>query len=474
MKSKNPGSKPSRKSVNQNGLKSSAKKKATILTENELKKLLMILGDKEKHATTQEKSPDILANLVAKLEEYVKLLKENGSAMEILYRDLVTKAPRFFNDKTFYELLETEIFPILTENRNSHDPLRIWIPGAPTGELTYSIAISLFEFMRLRSINIPIKIFSTDLNELAIERGKSGAYVSDSLTDVSPELLARYFIKIPNGYRVNHEIKDVCFFSGHDLLKDPPFQRIDLICNELPLTESGTTSVKVMEIFHYSLKPTGYLIPGKLATHSSLNHLFVPTGINNIFIRKSLPSPLLYNKKIHINGGITDVTYQSTGSGQDHEADLEKETDNLLLSHYVPSSVLINDRWKVLKLRGAASKYLEYPEDKPVLNLLKMVQEEISNELKVLLDKVKKENRPARKRGIYTIFDGKRHELILEIVPVNTGTGNQCFLVVFKEGEITVRKKASQKKKREVEEPGEDDLSGSRDLFHFDIIPIVH
>src|ERR1051325_4004321 len=210
------------------------------------------------------------------LPEYVKMLREESQELEHLYADLLIRVTGFFRDPQVFEALQREILPALMEDRPPDAPiLRVWVPGCATGEEVYSLAISLTEVVQERNWGCPIQIFGTDISDAAIEAARVGIYPENISADVSPERRRRFFTKADGGYRVSKAIRDCCVFARQNLTKDPPFSRLDLVsCRNVMIYLGSVLQRKVMAIFHYALRPNGYLLLGSSETIGNFTDLF--------------------------------------------------------------------------------------------------------------------------------------------------------------------------------------------------------
>jgi two-component system CheB/CheR fusion protein len=410
---------------------------------NDLRKIHMIMNSKRgidfshyKQSTIHRRILRRMAlHKIKSMNEYAQLLKDEKIEVDALYQDLLITVTDFFRDSVMYQGLATKVLPAILKNRKQSDIIRIWIPGCATGEEAVSFAIVMLEFLGEKAISIPIQIFATDLNERAIERARSGMYSKAAVQNVSPQRLRRFFIKNNSHYQVVKAIRDMCVFAPHNLLKDPPFSRMDIIScqNVLIYLESGPQT-KIMHAFHYALKSTGFLLLGKSETIGSSIELFQQINkqfkiytkcqVNSHppmdFIMRNQPPP-----EIPEDNGLQTLPSHK-------EPDLEKEADKLLLSRYVPASVLVNKDLDIIRFRGAISKFIEPASGKASLHLLKMIREELAFDMRTVLHRAKKDGRPAKKEGIIIGTDGGSQELGIEVSPIK-GPGKEVFyLIVFR------------------------------------------
>ena len=208
------------------------------------------------------------------LDEYVARLKSDASEITALFRDLLIRVTSFFRDKEIFEALEATVIPALFAGKKADQTVRIWIPGCATGEEAYSLAMLMRE--HVSSINAPpkVQIFATDIDESAIATARLGRYPTTLLEGLSPQRLSRFFTASQGGYCVSKEIRDLCTFSVHNLIRDPPFSMMSLVsCRNLLIYMNPALQARIIPIFHYSLMPDGILLLGgseSVAQHSGL------------------------------------------------------------------------------------------------------------------------------------------------------------------------------------------------------------
>jgi two-component system CheB/CheR fusion protein len=423
-----------------------------ILTQNEyfkdhkaeLRKIHLILLAKRDVDFSHYKETTIHRRIIRRmllsrlenLDQYIQLLKSNKSEVDALYQDLLITVTNFFRDKTIYDALTHKILPDLLKDRQPSDALRIWIPGCATGEEAVSFAIVLLEYIGEKAASIPIQIFATDLNEKAIERARTGIYSKSLLQNVSPERIKRFFTKIDGSYQVIKQVRDICIFAPHNLLKDPPFSKIDIIsCQNLLIYLEATPQNRIMHTFHYALKPNGYLLLGKSETIGSATDIFEQfTKDSKVYTKKdSAGIPKLdfvprFSKVASAVEGIKRIPHTEKA------LDLEKQSEKLLLDNYAPTSVLVNKDLDILRFRGSTSRFLEAASGKASLNLMKMIRDDLAYELRSLLRRAKKEQQLVKKENLQVGHNGLSSDVTLEVIPINSGSNDINYLVVFRDG----------------------------------------
>src|SRR5689334_23131631 len=228
-----------------------------------------------------------------KMEEYFKYLQGNPSELKALYRDMLINVTSFFRNPRAFDALKSLIFPAILKNRPAGAGiLRIWTPGCASGEETYSVAIALLEFLGDKASQTPIQFFGTDVSESSVARARAGAYPENIQADLSSDRLRRFFTKVDGRYRIGKNIRDMCIFAQHNLLNDPPFSQMDLIaCRNLLIYLEPVLQAKAISLFHYALRPGGFLLLGTSEGVGSAGHLFSSEDrANKIYLKKTTAS----------------------------------------------------------------------------------------------------------------------------------------------------------------------------------------
>jgi two-component system, chemotaxis family, CheB/CheR fusion protein len=376
------------------------------------------------------------------LKEYVQYLKQHLNEVNVLYNDLLINVTTFFRDPDTMEFLKKTIVPKIIKSGSPSDPIRIWVPACSTGEEAYSIAMIFMEVLGDRAANTAIQIFATDLSELAITKARLGLYTRNDVTDISPRRLQRFFTNIDGGYRIVKSIRDLCVFAPHNIFKDPPFSRIDLIsCCNLMIYLDTVLQKKLLSTFHYALNPDRYLILGKSETIGTSLQLFGQ-------IEKKFK---IYNKKNDVrHRPLFDMTYRvpehekpgfmplrkPAPKPTDTTTDLEKSVDQILLDKYVPASVVVNQELEILQFRGSTGLFLEPSPGKASLNLLKMARPGLAFELRNTVHKTMKSGQPVKKTGLEIEVNKSAHQVSIEVVPLKGEVDERLFLVVFEKTDL--------------------------------------
>ncbi len=384
---------------------------------------------------------------LTELKEYAKMLTKKNEEIDILYQDLLINVTRFFRDSDTHKYLQKHLFPKLLKRKKEGESLRIWVPACATGEEAYSIAMMLLEINEKQATSIPIQVFATDLSELAINKARVGVYTKQELETVSPQRIQRFFTKAEGSYRVNKAVRDMCVFAPHNILNDPPFSRLDFIsCCNLFIYLDTAAQKKAVNTFHYALHSDGFLMLGKSENISHSTHLFtISNSKYKIFSRKTnsgtrrLPE-LSRSYTQHTN----TKSEKNTPSGNRNKTDinisvsqqeLDNAIDDVLVSEFMPASVVINHHMEIVQFRGTTDVFLTHPKGKATFNILKMARPEIAFELRTTISKVIKTNDRIRKTGIELKLNSAVKVISIEIVPLDIEWNESLLLVIFDEHE---------------------------------------
>ncbi|HSF88833.1 MAG TPA: chemotaxis protein CheB, partial [Saprospiraceae bacterium] len=381
---------------------------------------------------------------ITTLKEYARLLTQKNEETDILYQDLLINVTSFFRDTDTHKYLKEKFFPKLLKRKKPGETLRIWVPACATGEEAYSIAMILTEIQSSQVNTIPVQIFPTDLSENAISKARIGAYSKQDLETVSPKRIQRFFTKADGGFRVNKVVRDMCVFAPHNILRDPPFSRLDFIsCCNLFIYLDIAAQKKAVNTFHYALNNDGYLMLGKSENISHSTHLF--TNANNtykIFSRKlnsgALRLPELLPRFAPQTGGEANIPIAHTSKSQNtstHHQSLDNAIDAVLVSEFMPASVVINHQLEIVQFRGNTDLYLTHPKGKATFNILKMARPEIAFELRNAISKVIKTKHRIRKSGIELKINSIVRIISVEVVPLKIDWNEPLLLILFTEQE---------------------------------------
>ncbi len=380
----------------------------------------------------------ILKTNIKTTKQYVKLLSSNKKEAELLYSDLLINVTGFFRDTETFKYLKTILLPKLLKDKKKGETLRIWVAACSTGQEAYSIAMLISELQDKQKYKIPVQIFASDLSETAIQGARSGEYTRNELKVVSATRTDRFFVKANGKYRIIQELRDMCIFgTSHNILRDPPFSRMDFIsCRNLLIYFDYATQKKVLTTLHFSLNEKGYLMLGKSETIGSASSHFVQ--LNNkfkIFSRKKnsgirkVPELLpRFVKQTVIEKKVKQAVLKNKTVDS---AKLDSVIDAVLLSDHMPACAIINKDMEILQFRGSTALFLQHPSGKATLNILKMTRPEFSFELLKAIRKAIKTKQPVRKADIEIKADSRFRTMSLEVCPLKIEWDEPLLMIVF-------------------------------------------
>ncbi|PZX92073.1 hypothetical protein DOS84_17380 [Flavobacterium aquariorum] len=384
----------------------------------------------------------MLVYKIKTLKEYIEILINQSDEIDILYQDLLINVTTFFRDSEPFLYLKNVILPKLIESKKTGETLRLWVAACATGEEVYSIAMLLLEIQEDNLNSIPFQIFASDLSAEAIRIARIGEYSASQLATISPERLVRFFVKSKNKYRISKQLRDVCVFAKHNILRDPPFSRMDFIsCRNMLIYLDTTAQKKAISTFHYALNDGGCLMLGKSETIGTTAQLFTILDKKFKFYSRKKNSglrtiPDLTSRLSHSTMPDKNTIQPSTFKKVSTLANgtIAMAFDTVLLEHHVPASVIINYDLEILQFRGSTSSYLQHSPGKASFNILKMAHIEITFELRNAIHHAIKTKLPIRKMGIEmnrNPIDNTIQIVNIEVIPLNIEGEEPLLIVIF-------------------------------------------
>jgi two-component system CheB/CheR fusion protein len=335
---------------------------------------------------------------IDKIASYVSFLNENPKEIEILFKELLIGVTSFFRDAAVWEKIKETIIPAIISKLEPGSILRAWVPGCSTGEEAYSLAIVFKEALEKISPHggFSLQIFATDLDNDAIDIARKGIFPASISEDVSPERLKRFFLKTGDGYFINTEIREKIVFAQHNVIMHPPFTKIDILsCRNLLIYLEPELQKKMIGLFYYSLCPAGIMILGSSETLGTQSHLFTSLDLKlKIFNRAvTILAPETVDFPVNTFPRTkTEIIDKEVPSGP--ARNIQTLADQLLLQHYSPAGVLVNEHGDIIYISGRTGKYLEPAVGKANMNIFAMLREGLRAEFPVAFRKaiLKKES----------------------------------------------------------------------------------
>ncbi len=398
-----------------------------------LKKIFVLLHTQTGHDFSQYKQNTIRRRIerrmtvhqISELSEYVRFLQQNSNEVQVFFDELLIGVTNFFRDTDAFAALESKAVPHLFNNKQPGTTIRVWCCGCSTGEEAYSIAIVLQEQMEKLKIHFKVQIFATDIDSRAIDVARIGSYPASIALDVSAERLARFFTLQQDNitYRINKSIRDTVNFSKHDVIKDPPFSKLDMVsCRNLLIYLGGDLQKKLIPLFQYALRPDGILFLGSSETVGEFEDILVPLDRQwKLFQCKEdvhgVYRPILKNYLQSLPEG-TRYMRRSSKTQAHGSTSLRELTERILLQHYKPVGALISECGEILYLCGRTGRFLEPSPGEASLNILKMSREGLRHDLTAALYKAAIYKTPVFYPGLMVKTNGDFTSVNLSVLPV--------------------------------------------------------
>jgi two-component system, chemotaxis family, CheB/CheR fusion protein len=374
------------------------------------------------------------------LRRYYDALRDNGEEAQALLGDLLISVTAFFRDTEAFEALATKFIPALFDGKRASDPIRVWVPGCATGEEAYSIAILLLEEAGRHQIWPTLQVFGSDLDARSLAIAREGRYPTAIEADVGEERLRRFFVREGDHYRVRRELRDIVLFAGHNVLKDPPFSRIDLIsCRNLLIYLDREMQQQVCSTFHYALNPGSYLFLGSAETAENPPDLFEVMD-RKLRIYKSTAladdKPRLLPRLLGSVGARDTgprAVAQPTPSAMLGEAAMHRAA----IERVAPPSIMVDREHRLVHLSDNAGRYLQ-PSGGPLSgDAVDLVRPEFRFELRSALNRVFDNRQRTLSGPILVRFNGAPHRVYFQVA--EAGGDDEAeprnALILFIEGE---------------------------------------
>jgi len=369
---------------------------------------------------------------VESLEEYAELLRKDRDELDHLYKDLLIGVTQFFRDPKAFDILKTEVAPKLIEKSAEGHELRIWCPACATGEEVYSLAIMLHELAVQAGTPLNLKLFATDVHKDSLNRAAAGLYPAASLEKLGKERIAGHFIKEGENYRISPDLRRMVVFAEHNVIKDPPFTKVDLIsCRNLLIYLQPIVQNKVLSLFHFALKIGGTLFLGPSESLGELQHEFDVIDKHwNIYTKRRdvrLPAQTRFPTGVSLGGrqnGAQQKPQQGLGdlrAGKIYEQ---------LLQRFLPPSMLINERNELVHMFGDAGQFLRHAAGRFNLDILNMVEGDLRVALASAIQRATRDHRPVVYKGVRLPEQGGGMLVELSVTPLAEKSGELPYMLV--------------------------------------------
>ena len=410
---------------------------------DDLNKIFLLLRNRTgndftyyKHTTIRRRiQRRMVLHKLERLRDYLRYLRQHPPELDELFQDILINVTGFFRDPESFDSLQKEVFPAIIQGRRD-ETIRIWVAACSTGEEAYSVAMTLLEYLGDQASGTPIQIFASDIDAKAIDKARAGIYPEGIKADVSAARLQRFFTRVPAGYQISKSVRDLCLFAVQNVAKDPPFSRMDLICcRNLLIYLSNVMQKKVLQVFHYGLKPTGFLFLGASESISGSADLFsMLDKKNKIYTKKSIASLRHYE----FSGMPAKVTRYSPEqpllSSATTPMDIVQQAERLILNEYAPAAVITNQDLDIFHFRGHTGPYIEPAQGSASLNLMKMARPDLLMELRSAFRQVIKEGARVKRENVRLKSNHQERRIQLQVIPLKGASSDEhSLLVLFEE-----------------------------------------
>ena len=360
---------------------------------------------------------------LSKIASYVRYLQENPQELDILFKELLIGVTRFFRDLSAWRVLAKEVLPKLLADRPAGSVLRAWVAGCSTGEEAYTLAMVFTEALkRPKSVNnISLQIYATDLDKDAVDKARQSLFPENIAADVSPERLARFFIKEENGYRVNKQIRAMVVFAPQNLIMDPPFTKLDILCcRNLLIYLTPELQKKIFPLFHYSLNPGGVLFLGSAESIGGFTNLFVPLALKERIFKRNESTIVGQHLDFPAVFGPSPMNrLEASLPARRPSPSLQTLAEQLVYARFAPPAVLVDEQGDIVFFSGRTGQYLEPAAGKANLNVMAMAREGLRYDLGNALQKAQRKKETVTVRDIKVGVGAAARSVDLVVQPLD-------------------------------------------------------
>ena len=365
---------------------------------------------------------------------YVEYLKSNDEEVHLLFKDLLIGVTHFFrNPESFAALKQKAIAPLVASRKGDRRDLRAWVAGCSSGEEVYSIAILIAEEMARQNINLQVCIFASDIDAEALEIARQAYYPASITEQISAKRLERFFIKQDGFYQVTKKIRQMCVFSQHSLISDPPFSRLDLIsCRNLLIYLDSPLQKKVLPLFHYALNFGGYLFLGSSESVAGKGDFFGELDKQHrIFQQKQTILQPQFDFPQIDRSNYRHLEQSSKQSYFNRQQKIDRTIERVLLQDYSPACVIINQQNEIVYFYGSTGKYLEPPSGPPSNNLYSLARRGLRLELRTAVQAAISTEKTVVREGISLEFERQIQLINLIVRPLTEIEGDNSLLMII-------------------------------------------
>ena len=374
---------------------------------------------------------------LASIGRYAERVEQDRQEATLLFRDLLIGVTTFFRDAAAFEAVERVVVPRLFDGKSATDTVRVWVPGCATGEEAYSIAMLLRERLDSLPVTPRVQVFATDIDDAAIGTARTGRYPATLLSGLSAERRERFFTGTAKSFVVKKELRDLCTFSTHSLVRDPPFSRMDLIsCRNLLIYMDADLQSAVIPSFHYSLRSGGVLLLGNSENVMRHENLFAPLEREHrIFVRRQVASPPLRMPPRFAPSRPANGSAAKDGDGQENRTDWQRSlavASSRVLERYASPFVVVAEDGTVVHYSSRVGQVLQPALGAPSRSLFDMIRSGLRHKTRAALRAAAESGRTVVQEAP---ADNERHAAMTVVVePLPGHEPDRPFMIVFKDG----------------------------------------
>lgn len=374
------------------------------------------------------------------LHDYLARLEKDKDETLLLFRDLLIGVTQFFRDPEAFEAVSRAALPDLLQRRSADDELRVWVPGCATGEEAYSLAILLLEHVERMDSPPAVRVFGSDIDENALHVARLARYPKSIAADVSPERLERHFDSEDGTYCIRRQVRELCLFAQHNMLRDPPFSRIDLIsCRNVLIYMNADLQRRLLPVFHYALRPDGFLLLGPAENANQPPRLFRERDRGHRLYQRIGAAGQLPDFPITPAGRMARRARAAAPRPADRGGDgLASGAAHRVLAAFAPAYAVIDADLEIVELSGGTGAFLELPGGRPRTNLAAMARDGLALEMKSTVAKAISTGRREERTGLAVGAGPEQRHFTLIVEPLPPGSrgrrpGEALYLVVFQD-----------------------------------------
>jgi two-component system CheB/CheR fusion protein len=367
------------------------------------------------------------------IDSYVAHLREHREEADNLFRDLLISVTGFFRDPESFAALETTVIPALFKGRGADEAVRVWVPGCATGEEAYSLAILLREHMEAHPGGPRAQVFATDIDEPALSVARGGRYPAPMVAGIGAERLARHFALDGASYAVSKELRDLCVFSPHNIIRDAPFSRMDLVsCRNLLIYLGGDLQERVLPIFHYALRPGGFLFLGVSETVARHADLFAPADRSHRIFRRRAngAAPGIPLKVPTVSRSLQPWPARLSLGRAAGASDVRRAAERLVLDRFAPAHVVVDRAGDIVHQSARLGRYLEPAPGAPSRQLLAQARPGLRPPLRAALREAAATGRAVTRSHGDVGGDGTGRRIEISATPLPPEEGGEPLVVV--------------------------------------------